>query len=481
MSYYIDEIYVDCDESTLLLSAKGNFDPPFLYVRIYSSNYFKKINRAQKGKYINSSGFISGQGVYYELFGPDYFYLGVFSGTPKCKCSPPLIVKGTAKCSNGVLYLEASSLSEDVRKALLASKEFYADVIRYSTDYVDFATQDVSGSYSKEYLTDLNLGYNFFVWGNLSYMYCDTQFLSGLYLKFSIGLYDPYGCKIVEIIALSESSLKVDLTYDCKNGIQYTNNPLSKHSLPPVGTKLANGNYKWKIEKKSTEPYKCEERCYEAELTVNCLTTDKPRIDPNSGCTCCLVLDKDVIITPFPDQCSVKVENKSQKTIRVDLLVYPSINHTCSGKGSLRKQISLIPNTSIVWAYDVTFDSKIFVGYDECFLQKCLPPCSNNLAPVKNYITSVEARKVKISGQEYLVIDNNDKYNGDVTIELPFLKPNSKLSIPKGQSIALTVDEIPTQTQIITTSRTWEGVKVEKTVSIPVSFDTETIKTVVTF
>jgi len=486
MSYYITDIYRECPSGDVVIKHQGTFDTTTVeYEELFSGIKYPLIRRTGDKYYPVRK---IEEGKLYKLF-INGGTTAIFTGTLSCNCSKVIPIRWVPSCEETIdpncptINISTLTLNNRHKLELISIiNNSTSTRFMFVPNFSNFTNYDQNFDIYGEFTKDSFLEFlEFMVYGVLKST-CDILSPTGYYQRLSLPVFDDRGCKIFELYSLTESSLKVDISYDCNKGLQYTNNPKSSHSLPPVGTKLKNGNYKWLIQKKEgTGEYQCEERCYEAELTVNCLASDKPKIDPNNGCECCLILDQDVIITPFPEQCTVKVENKSQKTIRVDLLVYPSINHTCSGKGVLRKQISLIPNTSIVWQYDVTFDSKIFIGYDECFLQKCLPPCSNNLSPIKNYVTSVEARKVKILGVDHIVIDNNDKYNGDVLVELPFIKPNFKFSIPKGSSLAIKSCVIPTHTQIITTSTTWENVKVEKTVSVPVSFDTVSVNNIVIF
>ena len=191
--------------------------------------------------------------------------------------------------------------------------------------------------------------------------------------------------------------------------------------LPPVGTKLKNGNYKITLRKCAKIDADCEYREDCIELKVNCL----PSVITTTTETCIEDANDIVSIERTEYRCDIKVTNKSNKLIKIRRNVLTSSDRSCSGDILIQgNEFTIFPAQSqIIDNESSGNDSKLEITYPlpsgdgECKSSICLPYCDLEVIGGKSDLKGPTV-KYGISNGDKVLTFFNPLLNGVSTISV---------------------------------------------------------------
>lgn len=218
------------------------------------------------------------------------------------------------------------------------------------------------------------------------------------------------------------------IRYNCTLGLVYDKKMASELSirfnggvLPPVGTKLKNGNYKITLRKCAKIDADCEYREDCIELKVNCL----PSVITTTTETCIEDANDIVSIERTEYRCDIKVTNKSNKLIKIRRNVLTSSDRSCSGDILIQgNEFTIFPAQSqIIDNESSGNDSKLEITYPlpsgdgECKSSICLPYCDLEVIGGKSDLKGPTV-KYGISNGDKVLTFFNPLLNGVSTISV---------------------------------------------------------------
>lgn len=204
-------------------------------------------------------------------------------------------------------------------------------------------------------------------WHGASWHACGIE----VYLR-SFIVHKITGCvySYTPLLKLERNDYNLVVTYDNNRGIDYKWNILPGASdftdLPPKGSKLANGNYCFRI----------RDNNYIYDPDFVCLTVSGSKLAGPADCD--FNFGTEIIVTQDPATCSISVQNNTSEIVTFAHYQLSSSDGRCFGeKTKLLKGFTLNPYASIIInAYPNVYDTLLWAIYkDKCIREMCLKKC----------------------------------------------------------------------------------------------------------